>query len=177
MKNKILLSLLIGAMALPLGMGAAMADHTVKETKSDPNDTRGRLDIVKVRYIGNGDDTATLVLKTAEAWRCRFLRGVAEAPHTYSAGLSWEINRDSDRANEKSGHFSCRNKKLFFTINNGEPIRAPRPDRHTARVRIPLKPTENLSIYAISRITGEVDGEVYVDEEDIAPEGRLTPYN
>ena len=174
MKNKFALAFLVGALALPLG-GAAMADHTTV-TRSDPNDTRGRLDIVKVRYRGHQDDTATLVLRTQKRWRCNFLRGVADAPHTYSAGISWEINRDRDPQNEKSGHFTCRDKKLFFTVNNGEPIRAQRPDRRTAKVRIPLKPTKHLSLYSISRITGEVDGEVYVDEEDVAPERHLTPY-
>ena len=175
MKNKLGMALLIGAMAVPLGAGGAMANHTTV-AKSDPNDTRGRLDIVRVRYTGHRDNTATLVLKTQETWRCGFLQGVAEAPHTYSAGISWEINRDRDPANEKSGHFSCRDRRLFFTVNNGEPIRVQRPDRRTAKVRIPLKPTKHLSLYSISRITGEVDGEVYVDEEDVAPEERLTPY-
>ena len=132
--------------------------------------------MVKVRYIGHTDDTATLVLKTAEKWRCGFLQGVAEAPHTYSAGISWDINRDRDPANEKSGHFTCRDKKLFFSIDNGDPIRAQRPDRRTARVRIPLKATKHLSLVAISRIIGEIDGEVYVEEEDVAPDGRLEPY-
>ena len=175
MKNRLGLAILIGAMALPLVGGGAMANHTTV-TKSDPNDTRGRLDIIKVRYRGNQDDTATLVLKTQRKWRCGFLQGIAEAPHTYSAGLSWEINKDRDPANEKSGHFSCRDRKLFFTVNNGVPIRAERPDRRTARVRIPLKPTKHLSLYSISRISGEIDGEVYADEEDVAPEGRLEPY-
>ena len=175
MKSKLMISLLLGALALPLGINTAMANHTTV-TKSDPNDTRGPLDMVKVRYIGHGDDTATLVLKTAEKWRCAFLRGVADAPHTYTAGLSWDINRNKDPYNEKSGHFTCINKKLYFSINNGDAIRAHRPDRRTARVRIPLKPTKHLSLVAISRISGEIDGEVYVEEEDVAPEGRLQPY-
>ncbi len=175
MRNKIVMSLLIGATALPLGAGAAMAGHTTAAA-TDPNDTKGRLDIVKVRYIGHTDETATLVLKTQRRWRCSFLRGLAEPPHTYSAGLSWNINRDRDAANEKSGHFSCRDKKLFFSVDNGDPIRARRPDRRTARVRIPLKPTKYLSLVAISRINGEINGEIYVEEEDVAPDGRLEPY-
>ena len=174
MKKRFGLALLIGALAFPMA-GAAMASHTTV-TMTDPNDTRGRLDIVKVRYRGHQNDTATLFLKTQEKWKCSFLRGIAEAPHTYSAGISWEINRDKDAANEKSGHFSCSDKKLFFTVDNGEPIRAQRPNRQTAKVRIPLKPTEHLSLYSISRINGEVDGEVYVEEEDVAPEDKLEPY-
>ena len=175
MKNRLSRVLLVGAMALPIAAGSAMADHTTI-TRSDPDDTRGRLDIFKVGYIGHPNDTATLFLRTQRKWRCGFLRGVANAPHTYSAGISWEINRDKDAQNEKSGHFTCRDKKLFFSIDNGDPIRARRPDRRTAKVRIPLKPTKHLSLYSISRITGEVDGEVFVDEEDVAPEGRLEPY-
>ena len=175
MKNRFGLALLIGALALPLG-GAATASH-VTVTKSDPNDTRGRLDIVKVRYRGHQDNTATLFLKTQEKWKCSFLRGVADAPHTYSAGISWEINRDKDPETEKSGHFSCSDKKLYFTVNNGEPIRAVRPNRRTAKVRIPLKATKHLSLYSISRLTGEVDGEVYAEEEDVAPERSLQPYS
>ena len=39
MKNKLGMSLLIGALALPVGISAATASHTTV-TKSDPNDTR-----------------------------------------------------------------------------------------------------------------------------------------
>lgn len=175
MKRRLTATLFIAALALPLGFNTASANHT-KITKSDPNDTDGRLDMVKVRYIGNGDDTATLVLKTSERWKCDFLRGVGEPPHTYAASLSWDINRNRDPYNEKSGQFFCSEKKLFLRLDNGETYRAHRPDRRTARVTIPLKPTKHLSLVAISRLNGEVDGEIYVEEEDVAPDGRLEPY-
>ena len=175
MKTKLAACLIAASVATALG-GTATANHVDRSAKAnDPKDSDGRLDIVKVRYYGHRNDTATLVIRTEDKWPCNFLRGVAEAPHTYAAGLSWNINKNKNPANEKSGHFTCQNNKLFFRVNNGSAIRAQRPDRHTAKVRIPLRQTKHLSLVAISRITGEVDGHVFVDEEDVAPEGRLEP--
>ncbi len=174
MKRQLLALALASTLVMPVLAGGAEADHLTAKA-SDPDDTEGRLDIARVKYEGYTNRTATLTLRTYEKWRCKFLRGFVDAPHTYAAGISWEINKDEDPANEKSGHFSCDDGKLFFTMDNDESIRAKRPDRRTAQVTIHLKPTKHLSLVAISRVNGEVDGELFVEAEDVAPDGRLTP--
>jgi hypothetical protein len=182
--KRVLLSAFTGALLLASILAPAVAGPTA--SAKDPDDTRSRLDI---RYVAfeRRNDSAILTIRTAERWRCGFLRddtttaqGVAEA---YEDGkvafLQWAFESDRDNNVDHSGNFRCKDRRLRFEINRQDlSYKVRRPDRRTVKLSLPLSRfglrQEGLRVYAVSLLNGQFGDETFFEERDDSP--RLRPY-
>ncbi len=169
--NKAALALVIGIVVLLLG-GSAGAATTLAEAR-DPQDVRGRLDILLVRAAQRGGQMV-LTVRTAERWGCRYINSdyVTGDDHR-SASLRWKLNTNADPYTEHDAFFSCAGKSDFTFGLGGRTYDAWRPDGRTIKVAVPMMRhglgNRHLELHAISRVDQlRVDG-VLFDEEDVAP--------
>ncbi len=166
----------IGA-ATVLAPAEAVDGTTRTVSASDPSgDVDSRLDIVFESFRGNGDGTATLDIRTAEGWRCNYLQDIGSDAETPAyAGLFWDIDQGADGTVDSNGVFTCDEGKFRFELRrSGHRDRifpATRPTARSARVTIPLSQlrSNHVSMRAMSRVTGVVGSDVFVDEEDVTP--------
>jgi hypothetical protein len=107
-------------------------------SRTDPDDARGKLDIVQISYTQEPEEpTFRLQLKTERRWRCRYLSPPQQTR------LRWKIDDAQGPAADYSGKFVCRKGKLVFEISakdgsaNFEPLPTSRPNRRTVRVNVP----------------------------------------
>ncbi len=173
-------------MALAVGMAGAataaavpaQAEVTSVDTvlsAADPEDVQSRLDIVFERFRGNGDGTATLAIRTADSWGCRYLGGILDDPEdTLSAALIWDFDVAADgHFGDVVGSFSCERGRFSFHVHHpggqhrSRTFSATRPTRRSVVVTMPLRVlhAEHLRLRAVSRTTG-IDGERVLFEED-----------
>lgn len=179
-----LLSAFTGALIVTSLVVPAIAGPEVSAT--DPDDTRGRLDI---RYVAfeRRNDAAVLTIRTAERWHCRLLRddtssaqGAAEAYEDGKAAfLLWSFDSDRDNNVDHSGFFRCKDRRLRFQFDRQDlSYKVRRPDRRTVKVTVPLRRFglryEGLRAYAISQLNGQFGDETFFEERDESP--RLRPY-
>lgn len=154
------------------GQAAGGATRTVSTT--DPiGDVDSRLDIVFAKFRDNGDGTATLTIRTAESWGCRYLRGELTAGDTASAQLFWDFDEGANGSFDVAGRFVCDHGFNFeFGHRSGSKVySASRPSAHSARVTFPLSELRGSQVLmrAMSRVSGVIGNDVFVDEEDVAP--------
>lgn len=146
---------------------------------SDPDDVGNRLDIVNEWFRLNGDGTATLRLRTAEAWRCGYLQNFGDNGELYSAGLLWEFDRGADgEFGDLVGTFGCgEGGGLVMRLHHfsgGHPDRsfqASRPTARSASVTIPRRAlhADHVNLRARSRFDGTKGNHTAFDEEDLTP--------
>lgn len=181
--KKIMSLLLVG---IVVG-SAVIANAATTTSANDPDDTRGRLDIRYVEFRRSGSKV-TLTLRTAEKWRCRFLKddtstaqGASEAYDDGKAAfLMWSIGTDRDDDAERTGFFRCKNGRLKFQFDrpNDVSFSVRRPNRRTAKVTLPVRrfglDRKQMRVYAISQLNGQFGDQTFFEERDDSP--RLRPY-
>lgn len=164
-----------------------VASAATTTSAKDPDDTRGRLDIRYVEFERSGSK-ATLTLRTAEKWRCRFLKddtstaqGASEAYDDGKAAfLLWSIGTDRNDGAEHSGHFRCKNNRLELQFDRPNEVSysVRRPNLRTAKVTIPAKrfglDHQRLRLFAISQLNGQFGEQTFFEERDQSP--PLRPY-
>ena len=162
-------ALIAGLTALLMMLAGPAGATTVLDERRDPQDVRGRLDIVLVRAAARGD-SMVLTVRTAERWGCRYINGnyVTGEDHR-SASLRWQFNKDADPYTEDDGFFSCTGNGKFKLNLDHSSYRAWRPNRRTIKVAVPAMRHPNVELHAISRVDQlRADGPL-IDEEDVAP--------
>lgn len=169
-------------------MAAAPASATDARavSASDPDDVGNRLDIVHERFRLNGDGTATLRVRTADRWRCGYLRngllhGVEDNGELYSASLLWEFDDSVDgRLGDPDvvGVFGCdEDAGLVFGLHHtagahpSRTFQASRPTARSAAVTIPRRAlhAQHVELRARSRFDGTKGHHTAFDEEDLTP--------
>lgn len=145
------------------------------DSASDPEDVEGRLDIVFVKFRGNGDGTVTLTLKTAERWRSRFVKLEPNADEK-QVFLSWQFDSNRDRSFERTGRFyfdDHRERLVFEKVRSGRLYRVRRPDLRTAKVTVPVRAfrlgSPRLRVRAQSTVNGVFGRSAFVEETDPSP--------
>lgn len=178
MRRSVLAAVSVAAMGLtPVVAAPAQAVNATTRTVSttDPSgDVDSRLDVVFSRFRGNGDGTATLTIRTAKSWGCRYLRDdVSEPQDQTHAALVWDFDRGADGTYETVGRFGCDQGRMHLELRRGgfegTNFAARRPSARSVRVTIPLSELSgrHLNMRVISRVSG-VDGDnVFFDEEDL----------
>ena len=177
-KTRLIVGATMVLLLAPVGAQAAGGDASVSTVSApDPEDVESRLDMVFVEFRGHGDGNATLTIRTAEKWGCRYLRfrSLGDYSDGRAAFLAWQFNTDQDAAIEKSGGFNCTDAgKLIFDVNHSdERFPTSRPNRRTVKVVLPLRSLglagRNLTLTALSRVNGVYGSHIFLDEEDLSP--------
>lgn len=163
------LALITGLSALLLMLAGPVAAATMLDEARDPQDVRGRLDIVLVRAASRGE-SMVLTVRTDERWRCGYLNSdYLTGDEHRSASLRWQFNTDADPYTEADGHFSCSGDGNFKLNLAHSSYRAWRPDLRTIKVAVPMMRHAGVELHAISRVDQlRVDGPL-IDEEDWSP--------
>lgn len=179
---------ILSVLLVAIIVGSALVANAATTTSAtDPDDTRGRLDIRYVEFRRSGGKV-TLTLRTYEKWRCRLLKddtstaqGAAEAYDDGKAAfLFWNIGTDRDDGAEHTGFFRCKNGHLKFQFDrpNDVSFSVRRPNRRTAKVTLPASrfglDRKQLRVHALSQLNGQFGDETYFEERDESP--RLRPY-
>ncbi len=179
-----ILSLLVAGIVVG---SALVANAATTTSASDPDDTRGRLDIRFVEFRRSGGKV-TLTLRTAEKWRCRFLKddtstaqGASEAYDDGKAAfLFWSIGTNRDDGAEHTGFFRCKDGQLKFQFDRPNEVsyNVRRPDRRTAKVTLPVRrfglDHKRLRLSALSQLNGQFGDQTFFEERDQSP--QLRPY-
>lgn len=170
--NRTARALLSGVVALVV-VAAVPAAAAVLDEARDPQDVRGRLDIVLVRAAAR-DSKLVLTIRTAERWRCRYIDGHGIPDEDgRSASVRWQFNTNSDPYTEHTAFFSCADGDFSFTVDGKHTYDAWRPNRRTIKVALPDHrfglAHRHLSLHAITRVDQVSADGVLVDEEDVAP--------
>lgn len=185
MRRLVVTAISVGAIGMattlmPAVQAAGGTTRTVSTT--DPSgDVDSRLDIVFASFRDNSDGTATLTIRTAKSWGCRYLRDVVGDPEdTASANLFWDFDQGANGTFEIAGHFQCDENGLYFELlhsgyrERDKVFAASRPTARSARTTFPLSElrASHVSMRAMSRVTGVIGNNVFFDEEDLAPSLR-----
>ena len=179
------------AIALFLALAAALPVHAAgalpkTAQRTDPEDVKGRLDIVRTR-VRVGATRVRLTVETADAWRCRYVKDDAStaegAAAVYDDGKGvfffWEFDTDKDASFERDAFFRCKEGKVRL-VSDGlhRSVRARKPDRRTVTATVSRKSWEmtgrRLQLRAISQINGVDGAETFVEERDGTR--RLRPF-
>jgi hypothetical protein len=166
--------LLLGtSMLIPAGASGPMTGAA--DSAPDPEDVEGRLDIVFVRFRGNGDGTATLTIKTAERWRSRFVKREPNGDEK-QVFLVWQFNSNRDRSFERTGRFYFDDAKkhlVFEKVNSDRVFRVRRPNRRMVKVTVPVRAfrlgSPRLKVRAQSTVNGVFGESVFIEETDLSP--------
>ena len=160
-------ALVAGLTAILMLLAGPVAAVTVLDEARDPQDVRGRLDIVLVRVASRGE-SVVLTVRTAERWGCGYLT-YDYVTGQRSASLRWQFR--ADPTFDSGGYFSCSDGRYKFrTTRNGPVYKAWRPNRRTIKVAVPAMRHPALELHAISRVDQlRADGGPLIDEEDWSP--------
>jgi hypothetical protein len=164
--------------AVAIALLVALAAPVSAATENDPEDVKGKLDVVRIKFK-KSQDTATLTIETAEDWKCRYLRASRDTK------LQWRFDDGSDGDIDLKGDFVCDDGHLLFLLagtdsgNNYEPLEGERPDKKTAKVTMPLDITElesdSLAVLVKSK-DGEAKGCATACRDRAPDTGKMTAY-
>jgi hypothetical protein len=105
---------------------------------SDPEDTKGKLDIVLIEFVQDTDEEpAELSIKTDTKWGCGYLNPAKKT------NLKWKFDDSGGNAADYVGTFVCRQGTLVFEISstdgsqNFEPLPTERPNQKKVVVDVP----------------------------------------
>jgi len=171
------LSVALIAGLVPNHSAASGAATTARDAAGDPEDVRGKLDIVSTSFRGNGDGTATLTIRTAEKWRSRFIKREPDGD-SRQVFLIWEFSSDRTRNFERTGRFFFDENegRLVFEKNRSSSdrlFRVRRPNLRTAKISLPVRAfrlgSDRLKLRARSTLNGTFGDDVLVEETDLGP--------
>ena len=156
----------------------AAAGPEVVARASDPEDVKGRLDIVRTRFRSSGG-RVTLTVETAEKWRCRYVKDdnttADGAAQVYDDGKGifffWEFNTNRDSQIERDAFYRCKDGQLHFVSDKlHRSVRARKPGPRIVRVTLSRKKwrlgSRRLKLRAISQVNGTDGDEVFLEERD-----------
>lgn len=179
------------AIALFLALSAAMPVYAAGALprvaqRTDPEDVKGRLDIVRTR-VRVGATRVRLTVETAGAWRCRYVKDDAStaegAAAVYEDGKGvfffWEFDTNKDASFERDAFFRCRDGKLRLVSDSlFRSVPARKTDGRTVTATVSRKRWEmtgrRLQLRAVSQINGADGTETFVEERDDTR--RLRPF-
>ena len=157
---------------------AAAAPRVVVAQANDPEDVKGRLDIIRTRFRSSGG-RVTLTVETADKWRCRYVKddnttadGAAEV---YDDGKGifffWEFNTNRDAQIERDAYYRCKGGELRFVSDKlHRSVQARKAGPRTVKVTVSRKKwklgSRRLKLRAISQVNGTNGGEVFLEERD-----------
>lgn len=176
---------LAAAVACALPASAAGTLPKVAE-RTDPEDVKGRLDVVRTR-VSVGRERVRLTVETAERWRCRYVKDDASAAEgaaaVYEDGKGvfffWEFDTNKDASFERDAFFRCKHGKVRL-VSDGlhRSVRARKPNGRTVTATVSRKRWEmtgrRLQLRAVSQINGVDGSETFVEERDGTR--RLRPF-
>lgn len=157
---------------------AAAAPRAVVAQANDPEDVKGRLDIVRTRFRSSGR-RVTLTVETADKWRCRYVKDdntTAEgAAEVYDDGKGifffWEFNTNRDAQIERDAYYRCKDGKLRFVSDKlHRSVRARKVEPRVVKVTVSRKNwklgSRRLKLRAISQVNGTDGTDVFLEERD-----------
>ncbi|HYO61436.1 MAG TPA: hypothetical protein VEU29_06025 [Actinomycetota bacterium] len=154
--------------------------------RTDPEDVKGRLDIVRTR-VSVGAERVRLTVETADRWRCRYVKDDAStaegAAAVYEDGKGifffWEFDTNKDASFERDAFFRCKDGKVRL-VSDGlhRSVRARKPDGRTVTATLSRKRWEmtgrRLQLRAVSQVNGVDGADTFVEERDDTR--RLRPF-
>lgn len=156
----------------------AAAGATSRQAARDPEDVEGRLDIIRVGARARGR-RMVLRIRTAEAWRCSYLKSPVESYDSRGGTFRWHVDTNRDPYNEHTASYRCQGGTVFLDFpESGGTFEALKPDPRTVVVEVPRHrfglDHRRVRLVAISRVDGRHRTTVLFDHEDYTT--PLRPY-
>lgn len=185
MRKKMMVAALTAGL-LVAGPGVGAGERVRTASRTDPEDVKGRLDVVRT-HVRVGASRVRLTVETAESWRCRQVKddtSTAEGAATvYEDGKGvfffWEFDTNKDASFERDAFFRCKDGELRL-VSDGlhRSVPARKTDGRTVTATVSRKRWEmtgrRLQLRAVSQINGADGTETFVEERDDTR--RLRPF-